>query len=525
MQNAGSGPDRSGKARNLLFVTADQWRGECLSALGHLVRTPNLDALAAQGTLFARHFANTVPCGPSRASIHTGTYQQSHRVVANGAPLDARHRNWALLAREAGYAPALFGYTDTTRDPRQAAAGEAWDGVLPGLDPVVLLGKSIWAPDAWVAWLKAQGHTLPAAAIELYTAAAEQPTGRGDVPPPLAVPAQLHDTWFLVDQVLDYIAGRQGWCVHLSLLRPHPPWIAPAPYNGLYPAGELPAPRRAATVDQEARRHPYLAFALGQKHGRAPADAARLRRWQAGYFGLMTEVDRNLGRLFDALKASGAWDDTLIVFTSDHGEQMGDHWLMGKLGYFDESYAVPLILRNPLPAAHPHRGKRHHAFTESVDLMPTMLDWLGVAAPPQCDGQSLLSATETGRLPQPWRCEAHWQYDFGHGEAPKALGLPPGQCKLDVVRGETFKYVHFPNVEALPPVYFDLAADPGETVDVGGEPQRRGEVLEAVAKLLSWRMANDERGPTGSLVSAGSYAEYAARADRGQRQGPPRASR
>lgn len=512
MQGGRSGPERSGNTRNtrnLLFITADQWRGECLSALGHLVRTPNLDALAADGTLFTRHFANTAPCGPSRASIHTGMYQQNHRVVANGAPLDARHGNWALSARQAGYAPALFGYTDTTRDPRYAAVDEAWDGVLPGLDPVAQLGKSIWAPDAWAAWLKAKGYPVPAVPIELYTAAAPQPSGRSDMPPPLAVPAELHDSWFLVDQVLDYIAGRRGWCVHLSLLRPHPPWLAPAPYNGLYPAGELPPPRRAVTADEEARRHPYLAFALAQKHGRAPADDGRLRRWQAGYFGLMTEVDSNLGRLFEALQASGAWHDTLIVFTSDHGEQMGDHWLVGKLGYFDESFAVPLIVRNPLPAADAHRGRRHAAFTESVDLVPTMLDWLGVEAPPQCDGASLLAATETGRLPQPWRSEVHWQYDFSHGEAPKALGLPPRQCKLDVVRGENFKYVHFPNVEALPPVYFDLAADPGETVDLGRDPQRRGDVLEAVEKLLSWRMANDERGPARSLVTAGSYAEYA----------------
>ena len=135
--------------KNVLFVTADQWRGECLSALGHLVRTPNLDALAAEGTLFTGNFANTAPCGPSRASIHTGMYQLNHRVIANGTPLDERHTNWALEARRAGYRPALFGYTDTTRN---ADAGEVWDGVLPGLEPIVLLGKSIWAPDSWVAY-------------------------------------------------------------------------------------------------------------------------------------------------------------------------------------------------------------------------------------------------------------------------------------------------------------------------------------------------------------------------------------
>ena len=492
---------------NVLFITADQWRGECLSALGHLVRTPNLDALAADGTLFARHFANTAPCGPSRACLHTGMYQQNHRVVANGTPLEARHSNWALAMREAGYAPALFGYTDTTPDPRQAAVGEAWDGVLPGLDPVVLLGKSIWAPDAWAAWLEANGYALPTTLIELYTATA--PAG-DDAPPPLAVPANLHDTWFLVDQVLDYIEGRSGWCVHLSLLRPHPPWVAPAPYHSLYAPAELPPVERAESAGEEAARHPYMAFALAQKHGKAPIEERVLRRWQAGYFGLMTEVDHNLGRLFEALRASGAWDETLIVFTSDHGEQMGDHWLIGKHGYFDQSYAVPLIVRNPRAAADSHRGLRLGAFTESVDLMPTMLEWLGLEVPAQCDGASLLAATETGRLPASWRQEAHWEYDFSQGGAATALGLSPPQCKLNVVRGETFKYVHFPNADVLPPLYFDLREDAGETVNRAADPGCRQAVLAAAEKLLSWRMANDERGLSAEIVTTGGYAEHAA---------------
>src|SRR5579872_3594506 len=90
---------------NVLFITADQWRGECLSALGHLVRTPNLDQLAAEGVTFTRHFANTAPCGPSRASLHTGLYLQNHRSGTNGTPLDARHTNWALEAGKLGYDP------------------------------------------------------------------------------------------------------------------------------------------------------------------------------------------------------------------------------------------------------------------------------------------------------------------------------------------------------------------------------------------------------------------------------------
>ncbi len=104
---------------NVLFITADQWRGDCLSSIGHpVVKTPNLDALAAEGVHFTRHYANTAPCGPSRASLHTGLYLQNHRSHANGTPLDARHTNWALEVKALGYDPVLFGYTDTSVDPR-----------------------------------------------------------------------------------------------------------------------------------------------------------------------------------------------------------------------------------------------------------------------------------------------------------------------------------------------------------------------------------------------------------------------
>ncbi len=107
---------------NILFITADQWRGECLSVLGHAhVKTPNLDALAAEGVTFKRHYAQATPCGPSRACLYTGMYMQNHRSVLNGTPLEARHSNMALEARKAGYEPALFGHTDVSPDPRQYA--------------------------------------------------------------------------------------------------------------------------------------------------------------------------------------------------------------------------------------------------------------------------------------------------------------------------------------------------------------------------------------------------------------------
>ena len=120
---------------NVLFITADQWRGDCLSAYGHAcLRTPNLDALAADGVLFRRHYSQATPCAPGRASLYTGMYLHNHRVVVNGTPLDARHSNVALEARKAGYQPALLGYTSTSADPRRQVPGDrtlrSYDGVL-----------------------------------------------------------------------------------------------------------------------------------------------------------------------------------------------------------------------------------------------------------------------------------------------------------------------------------------------------------------------------------------------------------
>ncbi|HAD36074.1 MAG TPA: sulfatase, partial [Gammaproteobacteria bacterium] len=132
----------STRASNVLFITADQWRGDCLSALDHpCLRTPHLDALAREGVLFRRHYAQASPCGPSRASLYTGLYLHNHRSVVNGTPLDPRHTNVALEARKAGYEPALFGYTDVSANSRQThpndPASRSNEGVLPGMVPVV----------------------------------------------------------------------------------------------------------------------------------------------------------------------------------------------------------------------------------------------------------------------------------------------------------------------------------------------------------------------------------------------------
>lgn len=482
--------------KNILFITADQWRADCLSTLGHRVQTPNLDALAAEGVLFKNHFANAVPCGPSRASLHTGMYLQNHRSGTNGTPLDARHTNWALQARAHGHDPALFGYTDTANDPRQFPPDhevlKSYEGPLPGIKPVVMMGTF---PDAWAAWLAARGHDIPDPNWKLYTAKKPQAEFEdgGAMPAPLVLQKEEHDTHFMVDETIRYISDHQnGWCVHLSLLRPHPPWVAPEPYNALYPPETLMDFNRHPDVQTEAAQHPFMDAWLKRRYHAAPADDRKTARLKASYFGLMTEVDDNLGRLFAHLKKTGEWDNTLIIFTSDHGEQIGDHWLIGKMGYFDASYRIPLIVRDP--DANNTRGLQIDAFTENVDIMPTLLQWLDIDIPVQCDGKSLLPITTTGKVPNYWRDAAHYEFDFrdvAEGEALEdSLSITQHQCSLNVIRDEHYKYVHF---TALPPLFFDLKKDPGELVNQANNPDYQSLVLSYAQKMLSWRMNHDDQ--------------------------------
>ena len=487
---------------NILFITADQWRGECLSVLGHqAVKTPHLDALAKDGTLFKQHYAQATPCAPSRTSMHTGMYMHNHRCVGNGTPVDSRFSNWALEMRTAGYDPSLFGYTDTARDPRDMDQNDPrlthFSEPLPEINNYTPYRMDV--PVGWVESLVAKGYPIPDIHEMLYGVKVEGSEWEdgGDFPLPLAITAEDHETHYMVDRCMDWIRDQQKpWITHLSLLRPHPPFVAPEPYNQKYDPATLAVPERSESAEQEAGQHPFLDYCLQQSKARAPESDRVMQRTLASYYGLISEVDDNMGRLFELLKANGQWDSTLIIFTSDHGEQMGDHWLTGKFGYFDQSYYIPLIIRDPRVEADSTRGKQIDAFSENVDLMPTMLDWLGLDIPAQCDGQSLVPIVHSGKLPDSWRKEVHWEYDFRDphfAPTPAEFEFGAHQSSLSVIRDHRYKYVHF---TALPPLLFDLQQDANEYVNLANDPEYQSLLLEYAQKMLSWRMKHTDRGLT-----------------------------
>ncbi|WP_424945920.1 alkaline phosphatase family protein [Candidatus Spongiihabitans sp.] len=492
---------------NLLFITADQWRGECLSSLGHPnVKTPNLDALASDGVLFKRHYAQAAPCSPSRTSLHSGMYLHNHRVCTNGTPFDARHTNWALEVGKAGYAPYLFGYTDTALDPRGIDQRDPrlkhYSEPMRGIATDTVYRNEF--PQNWAKHLREHGYPLPDFQYDVYgaTAPGTQWEDGGDAPLPSIIKSEHHTTHFMVDLCMNWI-GQQSvpWITHLSLFHPHPPFVAPQPYNSMYDPDSLTDCTRLSRLDEDAAQHPWLAHQLTKEKFRAPSNPETIKRLKASYFGLMSAVDDALGRLFKRLKALGKWDDTLIIFTSDHGEQMGDHWLMGKSGYFDASYHIPLIIRDPRPVADGARGTTVDRFSENVDIMPTLLDWLGLAPPTQCDGHSLMPFIHHGAAPDNWRNEVHWEYDFREVLNPKVeqvLGINQHQCALNVIRDENYKYVHF---TALPPLFFDLRDDPNEFHNRAQDPKYQKLVLEYAQKLISWRMNHDDRALTETYLS------------------------
>jgi arylsulfatase A-like enzyme len=199
-------------------------------------------------------------------------------------------------------------------------------------------------------------------------------------------------------------------------------------------------------------------------------------------------------------------ESTLVVLTSDHGEMGGDHWLLEKLGFWDESYHVPLIVVDPRPAADGARGTIVDAVTESVDVLPTICDYMGVDVPRQADGWSLHPFLRGEPAPAHWRDTAHFEWSFSdpvHLLAENAFGIPMSHCALAVSRGPRYKYVQFAaDAALLPPLFFDLSRDPEQRHNLLADPEPGvGDAAWAATReLLQWQMRTAERTLSGSFL-------------------------
>ena len=485
--------------RNVLFIMCDQLRWDHLSCAGHpYLQTPNIDALAKRGVRFANSFVQSGICGPSRMSFYTGRYVSSHGATHNRVPLSVGEVTLGWHLRESGRTLALAGKTHVMPDAHGMRRLE-----LDGQHDLAALLREGWfslvdrhdghhpEPDsAYAHWLRKQGYDSRDPWTD-YVIAVEDKDGK-----PLSgwkmrharLPARVREehseTAYTTDQAIDFMSrqGDEPWVLHLSYVKPHWPYIAPAPYHAMYtPEQCLPVQRHPEERGPGA--HPVYRAFQDEEVARNFQRDETIATVRPTYQGLIKQVDDHLGRVWEAMERLGRWRDTLVIFTSDHGDYLGDHWLGEKELFHDCIQRIPFLLYDPSPAADATRGSTDDRLVEAIDTVPTILDALGLdPAPHLIEGRSLLPAMrgEQGE----WRDAVFSELDWTFKGARRRLGQPVGQHHAWMVRTPRWKYVHW--TDGYRPQLFDLQSDPQEFHDLGADASLEGVREELRERLLAW---------------------------------------
>ncbi len=495
--------------RNILFIMCDQLRFDYLGCYGHpSLATPNLDALARRGVRFTNAYVQSPVCGPSRMSFYTGRYMRSHGSNWNGFPLRAGEPTLGDHLKPLGVRNVLVGKTHMAAD----VAGMARLGIDPATAIGVPLGECGFEPferddglhpasrpgQRYDAYLREHGFAAENP-WEEWANSAEDADGRvlsgwllAHADKPARIPKEHSETAYTTRRAMDFIeaaaADGRPWCLHLSYIKPHWPYIAPAPYHARYGAADiLPAVRAQA---ERADPHPVFGAYMAMRPSRNfSRDEIRARVIPA-YMGLVQEIDDQLGNLFRFLDERGLAQNTMVVFTSDHGDYLGDHWLGEKDFFHDCAVKVPLIVADPDPEADRTRGASCAALVEAIDLVPSFIEYFGGEAPPHIvEGRSLLPLLR-GEMPAQWRHCVFSEYDYSMLEARLTLNQPIGDCRLHMVLDGRWKLIH---ATGFRPMLFDLATDPHELDDLGADPRFESERARLRDALFDWALRDHNR--------------------------------
>jgi arylsulfatase A-like enzyme len=505
---------------NLLFIMADQLRWDHLGCSGHpYLRTPNIDALAARGVRFANAFVNSGVCGPSRMSFYTGRYPVSHGATWNRVPLSVGELTLGEMLAGQGLTLALAGKTHVMPD-RAGLARLQLDG---GSELGRLLERGGFtevdrydghhppgAESGYPAFLRAMGYGGDDPWSEHVISAI---TPEGEVVSgwhmrhchlPARVAEAHSETAYMTDRAIRFVeqqAAGDGrpWVLHLSYVKPHWPYMAPAPYHARYTAAQcLPVVRSAAERENE---HPALAAYRQQEECVSFQRDDCIRTVRPAYQGLIEQLDHHLGRLFEQLHRLGQLADTFVVFTADHGDYLGDHWLGEKELFHDTVQRVPFIVADPRAAADTTRGTVEPRFVEGVDLVPTLLEAVGAAVPDRVEGASLVPLLH-GQPAPGWRDAVYSELDYAYRQARLTLGRAPDRCRAFSLRDARWRYVYWLD---LPEQLYDLEADPAELHDLGREAGTAAVREQFRARLLAFLAARRHRSTVShAQVEAGT---------------------
>jgi choline-sulfatase len=434
------------KPTNLLFIMSDEHNKRVLGCHGHpLVKTPHLDRLAEGGTRFSDAYTNCPICVPARASFATGRYVHEVRCWDNAIAYDGRIASWGHRLMAQGHRVSSIGklhYLDS--NPRRN-----------GFDEEILPLHIVQGVGDLLGLIRDELPRRPG------SARLGPEAGRGESEYTRYDRAIADAT---VKWLTEHAArpAPRPWALYVGFVSPHFPLIAPPEFYDLYPEDRIPMPDLYAPAERPD--HPFIDAMRKCLCYDEAFDEPMVRRAIAAYYGLVSFLDDNIGRILAALDATGLAATTRVVYTSDHGDNLGTRGLWGKSTMYEESAGIPLILSGPdVP-----RGNVCATPVTLVDGFPTFLHALGATSDPA-----------DGALP------GHSLLDIAQGYVPRrtilseyhAAGAVAGTF---MIRHGRYKYIHY---VGLPPMLFDLEADPLERTDLGRDPAYAEAVRECEARL------------------------------------------
>ncbi|MBB6731233.1 sulfatase-like hydrolase/transferase [Cohnella zeiphila] len=476
---------------NIVLIQTDQQSAETLALYGNpLVRTPHLDQLAKQGVLFEKAFCNYPACSPSRSSMMTGRYASTIRVHANHMLIDPREISLPQVLREGGYQTALIGKNHAF--PKETLH-QVFDHAVQGEHGHLVDGHRD-DPEAKAAHQWAVDHCW------------RSPLGHGTNP----APYEKCGTYLLGQSAADYMEqARQPekpFFMWLSFPDPHTPYQTPEPYASMYSPEDVPMPPYDDLKTKPERQRVMHAMDAMDR-----ADEQTIRSVRAIHYGMISFIDDAIGRVMAKLEELGLSDNTVILFTSDHGDSMGAHGLIQKHNAFYDTFThVPLIMAWPGKSL---AGIRSPHPIELVDIMPTILDLAECPIPYGVQGRSCASYL-LGQSYEPREFVVIESGEEGEPIRMEEIGKRPSDpfdescfvwCayrdawygKGKSIRTAEWKLNLYTNGDGE---LYRLTEDPHELTNEYGNPEWESVVIELERKLLRWSLANEDRLPVNDTV-------------------------
>jgi arylsulfatase A-like enzyme len=480
----------SSQRPNLIIITTDQQRCDSLSCYGSdFTHTPNLDRIAAQGALCTRAYCANPVCTPARASIFSGQYLSRHGAWNVGMTVPERTPMLSHSLRQAGYRTHYVGkahFQAFSGGAKSRESHQGWENVYPdwhgpyyGFDTVELsLGHGHWGLFGhYGAWLKSQ---VSAAELKRFTAVSCAGSGTpfGGEACDWDIPTRLHSSVWTADRAVAFLTSRNArepFFMAVGFQDPHHPHCLPRDYDDRLDAAEVPLPRyregelddkpphfrlaREGNLETSAYRgdYPFAGQHTGFDYRQVSERDARLGR--AYYYSMVKLMDREVGRILDCLEEQGLADNTLVVFTTDHGELLGDHglWMKGPFHY-EELIRIPLIMRWP---RHVVAGNHIQQVVSQVDIAPTILSAFAVESAAELDGVNMMPLLEN-----PGTTAERDHVVVECVDDPRGLRLKTvvtADRKLTCYHGQSFGEL------------YDLTRDPGEICNLWDHPDYLGD--------------------------------------------------